>query len=100
MPFVLTVPFVPIYSVTTKAIFPIVLQGEQALVEKINLTHATGAPVLEGSLASFDCKLLHDVLVGTHRIFIGQVEHVTCGGTGNPLLYHGRQYAAPMALIA
>lgn len=61
---------------------------------------ATGAPVLEGSLASFDCKLLHDVLVGTHRIFIGQVEHVTCGGTGNPLLYHGRQYAAPMALIA
>jgi len=55
----------------------------------------TGSPVLDDALASFDCKLLHDVLVGTHRIFIGQVEHVGSGSIGKPLVYHDRQYCAP-----
>lgn len=59
-----------------------------------------GSPILDGALASFDCELVHDVLVGTHRIFIGQISFVASSDTGKPLVYHDRQYAAPMAFSA
>lgn len=59
-----------------------------------------GSPILDGALASFDCELVHDVLVGTHRIFVGQISFVVSSDTGKPLVYHDRQYAAPMAFSA
>ncbi len=60
----------------------------------------SGSPMLDGALASFDCKLVHDVLVGTHRIFVGQISFVMSCDSGKPLVYHDRQYAAPMAFSA
>jgi len=59
---------------------------------------ATGAPVLPIALASFDCRLMHDVLVGSHRIFIGEIAEVQSRGDGMPLIYHQRSYARPEAL--
>ena len=35
-------------------------------------TGETGAPLLEGALASFDCKVMHDVLVGIAPGFCGR----------------------------
>ncbi len=51
----------------------------------------TGAPVLHGALAQFDCTLesAHDA--GSHRIIIGRVHHAA--STENaPLVYNAREY--------
>lgn len=53
----------------------------------------TGAPLLEGALANFDCKVMHDVLVGSHRIFVGEALAVASARDGLPLLYFDRAYA-------
>ncbi|MDX3853954.1 flavin reductase family protein [Streptomyces sp. AK02-01A] len=51
----------------------------------------TGAPVLEDSLAWFDCRL-HSVLPGgDHAVLVGRVVAAD-GGPGEPLLYHDGQY--------
>ena len=52
---------------------------------------ATGAPVLSGAVAGFDCALATTVDVGTHRIFIGRVVDVATSAT-DPLLYSNRTY--------
>lgn len=51
----------------------------------------TGVPVLDDSLASIECKLVQQVLAGTHWIMIGEVENVICR-SGSPLLYYNSAY--------
>lgn len=47
---------------------------------------ATGAPVLEGTIAHFDCELAHEYQFGSHSILIGRV--VSCAARpGSPLGY-------------
>lgn len=58
----------------------------------------TGAPLLCDSLASFDCRLVHDVMVGSHRIFVGEAVAVRSADSGAPLVYFDRAYATPEAL--
>lgn len=53
----------------------------------------TGAPVLLGALAHFDCRLSQQLEAGTHSIFIGTVEAVGASADGAPLLYSNRRYA-------
>jgi flavin reductase (DIM6/NTAB) family NADH-FMN oxidoreductase RutF len=50
-----------------------------------------GLPLLQGASATFVCALesFHDA--GTHRIFMGRVEHAV-SGTVSPLLYHNRAF--------
>ena len=65
-------------------------------------TLVTGAPILDGATAAFDCELdeVHDGF--THSILIGKVKdcrissHIdeTC------LLWHGRDFAEPSRLPA
>ncbi|GBD43458.1 FMN reductase (NADH) RutF [bacterium HR40] len=57
----------------------------------------TGAPILEGSVAAFDCRLLTAYDAGTHRIFIGEVLEATTA-PGDPLLYGERRYGRRVAL--
>lgn len=52
----------------------------------------TGAPVLKGAIASFDCRLVEAKEVTTHFIMIGAVEAVDCGPEGESLLYVHRKY--------
>lgn len=62
----------------------------------VNWTTAeTGAPLLEGAQASFDCKVMHDVLVGSHRIFVGEALTVVSADEGMPLMYYDRAYTEP-----
>jgi flavin reductase len=56
-------------------------------------TGATGCPVLQGALAAFDCRLVHDILVGSHRIFVGELEGLTLSEERAPLIHHDRGYA-------
>lgn len=46
----------------------------------------TGAPVLAGTIAHFDCRVVEEHHAGSHSIFIGHV--VSCGArSGTPLGY-------------
>jgi flavin reductase (DIM6/NTAB) family NADH-FMN oxidoreductase RutF len=46
----------------------------------------TGAPVLEGTIAHFDCELAHEYQFGSHSILIGRV--LSCDARpGSPLGY-------------
>ena len=51
----------------------------------------TGAPLLRGRLAGFDCRVdaRHDA--GDHVILVGRVVHFD-SRAGRPLIYAGRQY--------
>lgn len=53
-------------------------------------TGVTGAPLLDDSLASLDCRLhaTHDG--GDHTIFVGEVLEARVSGGEAPLLYHNR----------
>lgn len=55
-------------------------------------TGQTGSPILNNALAALDCKLLHDLRVGTHHMFVGQLEGVQHRPEGAPLLYGSRNY--------
>jgi len=51
----------------------------------------TGAPILNDSLMSLDCKVLERVRAGTHWIIIAEVQDSICR-TGEPLLYYRGAY--------
>ncbi|MDO9214212.1 MAG: flavin reductase family protein [Methylococcales bacterium] len=51
----------------------------------------TGAPLLNNSLVSLDCKVVEKVRAGTHWIVIGEVQAVECR-SGEPLLYYRGGY--------
>lgn len=50
-------------------------------------TLATGAPVLEGAAASFDCRISQTLEIGTHLLIIGEVEDLQVNPSERPLLY-------------
>lgn len=54
---------------------------------------ATGAPLIPGALASFDCRVSAEHDAGDHVIVVGQIEAVV-RGSGEPLLYFGGAYRA------
>ena len=51
----------------------------------------TGAPILNDSLMSLDCKVVEKVRAGTHWIIIGEVQDTECR-SGEPLLYYRGAY--------
>lgn len=51
-----------------------------------------GSPVINGSLASFDCKTRTVSDGGDHLIFMGEVEHARYEPHRDPLLYFGGKY--------
>ena len=60
--------------------------------ESLNWTVGeSGAPVLEGCLASMECSIVQTVEAGDHAVFIAEVIYAQCR-EGNPLLYFGSEY--------
>jgi cob(II)yrinic acid a,c-diamide reductase len=55
-------------------------------------TVATGAPVLDGALATFDCELVDSKDIATHRVLIGKVTGIRVSDSLTPLIYHHRAY--------
>ena len=55
---------------------------------------AGGAPVLEGTVASFECFNRSQYEEGDHVIFVGEVERCTYRAGASPLLFHGGKYYA------
>jgi flavin reductase len=53
----------------------------------------TGAPVLDGALVSFDCRIVERLERGTHAVILCEVDAVrTTGGDAEALIYYGRGY--------
>jgi flavin reductase (DIM6/NTAB) family NADH-FMN oxidoreductase RutF len=60
---------------------------------------ATGAPVLEGAIANFDCIVVREIEAATHTLFLGRVLGVRSRENGEPLIYGGGLFTrlAPIA---
>jgi len=55
-------------------------------------TLATGSPVLDDAAASFDCRIANVLEVGTHSVFICEVEQIRLGPSRQGLIYFDRAY--------
>jgi flavin reductase (DIM6/NTAB) family NADH-FMN oxidoreductase RutF len=58
----------------------------------------SGAPVLQGALATFECFNRSQYEEGDHVIFVGEVERCARAATGAPLLFHGGRFYTEHAL--
>lgn len=56
---------------------------------------ASGSPLLEGALATFECFNRSCYDEGDHLILVGEVQHCTHHAGGAPLLYHGGRFHTP-----
>ncbi len=56
-------------------------------------TGATGCPILSDPLAAFDCALVHDLRVGSHHIFVGELRGIDLSDKESPLIHANRSYA-------
>lgn len=54
--------------------------------------HRTGAPLIEGALAWFECTLWGSHDGGDHTIFVGRVVSVVRQEGGGPLLFHNGSF--------
>ncbi|WOP15428.1 flavin reductase family protein [Ottowia sp. SB7-C50] len=52
----------------------------------------TGAPLIEGALAHFECLTKSAYDEGDHTIFVGQVVHCSHQPGAAPLLFHGGRF--------
>jgi flavin reductase len=66
-------------------------EGEERFTAGQWTTLVTGAAVLEGAVASFDCRVVQFAEVGTHTVFFCEVDAVRVG-EGRGLAYFGRDY--------
>ncbi|MEY2861178.1 MAG: hypothetical protein RL392_1636 [Pseudomonadota bacterium] len=55
---------------------------------------STGAPLLHGAVATFECFNRSRYDEGDHVIFVGEVERCTHREGASPLLYHGGKFYA------
>jgi flavin reductase len=55
-------------------------------------TLVTGASFLKGGLAYLDCRVVQSIPLGTNTLFLAEVVAARGNGTGQPLVYHDRQY--------
>jgi flavin reductase len=59
------------------------------------VTAVTGAPVLQGAVVSFDCKVTEIIEKGTHLVVFGEVAAIRSGSAQDSgLVYFGRDYHA------
>lgn len=56
------------------------------------VTGATGAPILDDAITSFDCRITDIKLVATHMILIGQVCDIRVADQQSALIYLDRHY--------
>lgn len=69
------------------------LRGDERFDPALWERLATGAPVLKGALASFDCTLAEELESPTHAIFTGRVDAVAAGEGTTPLVYSDGAFA-------
>jgi len=53
---------------------------------------STGSPALHGALVSFDCRIVQQQQLGSHDVFIAEVQAIKVGGNTTGLTYFQRAY--------
>lgn len=69
------------------------LQGAHSFDDLPYRLSTTGCPLLEGSLAFLDCRVVAAYPGGDHTIFIGEVQEVSSLKDENPLIFYKGKYA-------
>ena len=59
----------------------------------------SGAPLLTGCVATFECFNRSQYTEGDHVIFVGEVERCTRNSSASPLLYHGGRFYTEHPLL-
>lgn len=59
---------------------------------------ASGALRISDPLVAFDCRLMSGERVGTHHIFLCEVQEVHAERRGSPLIYANRAYGTPRSI--
>jgi flavin reductase (DIM6/NTAB) family NADH-FMN oxidoreductase RutF len=55
-------------------------------------TISLDAPVFKDGMAYLDCRVVNSIPVGENTLFIAEVVDARGEGTGEPLVYHNREY--------
>ena len=58
----------------------------------------TGAPVIDGAVAVFECTHRHHLDAGDHVIFVGQVAHCRRRVGARPLVFHGGRFFSDLPI--
>lgn len=58
----------------------------------------TGALRVRDPLTAFDCRVKSSERVGTHFVFIGEVQEIFVASGGNPLIFANRSYGSPVTI--
>ena len=58
----------------------------------------TGAPVIDGAVAVFECTHRRQYDEGDHVIFVGQVEHCRRRVGAGPLVFHGGRFFTDLSI--
>jgi flavin reductase (DIM6/NTAB) family NADH-FMN oxidoreductase RutF len=53
---------------------------------------AIDAPIFKNGLAYFNCRVVNSIPVGENTLFVAEVIAAHGEGTGDPLVYHNREY--------
>lgn len=65
--------------------------GEKFAEGRWAVSENTGAKILKGAVARFDCRLARRMVFGAHTIFVGEVLDMK-SGNGPPLAYSNRRF--------
>lgn len=65
---------------------------EQRFASAAWTTGPRGMPMLDDSLASFECAVAQRLDVGTHTVLFCEVEHIVTRASREPAIYFGRTY--------
>ena len=60
----------------------------------------SGAPRVVDPLVAFDCKVSQQSRIGTHHVFMGEVQDIFVAPHGTPLIYAHRAYGSPTRIDA
>lgn len=55
-------------------------------------TLSLGAPLIQGGLAQFNCRVVNAHPVGENTLFVAEVVNARGEGEGDPLVYHNRVF--------
>ncbi|MEO7372455.1 MAG: flavin reductase [Terrimesophilobacter sp.] len=55
-----------------------------------------GIPIIDGAVATFECRTVSRYRAGDHQIYVGEVQRYE-GTGGEPLVFHGGQYRSTAA---
>jgi flavin reductase (DIM6/NTAB) family NADH-FMN oxidoreductase RutF len=63
-----------------------------ALWVGVEVRDGSRGPLVEGALGWLECRSISEHEAGDHTIFVGQVESIELGATGDALVYRGGEY--------